>query len=140
MKTQCPHCGVYYQDIPQEYVDEIVLCDKCKNEFKIEDIDAPPPPTSPLRTPPRMSVSDLTRAPKQAPRCFKQTHPNHPPAKPSFTLSGFLSAAGWVFVLFAVACCVMGFVEKQDTSQGFLFWLLVAIISFVLAKVTKDKI
>jgi membrane protein DedA with SNARE-associated domain len=60
--------------------------------------------------------------------------------KKQFTLSGFMSAVGWTFVVLAVACCVMGFVEKQDTSSSFLYLLAIAVICFVLAKVTKDKI
>lgn len=35
MKTECPHCGQFYEVDP-EYVDEIVECTSCGQEFVVE--------------------------------------------------------------------------------------------------------
>ena len=35
MKTECPHCGQHYE-VDQEYVDQIVECISCHQEFVVE--------------------------------------------------------------------------------------------------------
>ena len=35
MKTECPHCGQHYE-VDQEYIDQIVECTSCRQEFVVE--------------------------------------------------------------------------------------------------------
>ena len=49
MKTKCPHCGQHYE-VDKEYIDQIVECTSCGQEFVVEiqpeqgNVVAPPPP------------------------------------------------------------------------------------------------
>lgn len=41
MKTECPHCGQHYE-VDQEYVDQIVECISCHQEFVVEVLSEQP--------------------------------------------------------------------------------------------------
>ena len=59
MKTECPHCGQHYE-VDKEYIDQIVECTSCGQEFVVEimsgenipleEVVQPPPAAAPVDT------------------------------------------------------------------------------------------
>ena len=79
MKTECPHCGQHYE-VDKEYIDQIVECTSCGQEFVVEiqpeqgNVVAPPPPEPPVQ--------------EQVAYAQAQTQTNTATTEPQFSSSG----------------------------------------------------
>ena len=131
MKTQCPHCEVYYQDISPELIGQTALCDNCQQEFVIKDIDTPPPPPAKKQTPKRMSVSDYLNSQQSQKTKNKMV----------LTMdSGFFALDKILCVIANIICLIFVIISLLIKSDGFLVisgaiqGVLLIIYAFVLVK------
>ena len=65
MKTECPHCGQHYE-VDEEYIDQIVECVSCGQEFVVEILPEQESITPPSEPPSMQEQTVYTQAESQA--------------------------------------------------------------------------
>ena len=123
MKTQCPHCGSFF-DITASDINQLGECGACGKNFIMHKY------TQTANAPRKLQATSNESNQRNETK-------NIPEKKAAFTLSGFLSILGWLGVVLFVFIGYIGLTRQANVIGSGLLVGLVTLLFFALSKVTK---
>ena len=138
MKTQCPFCNQNY-DVADEFLDKIVECPQCKEEFSVQPLQVtpPPPPPKPITLTPLFTESS-----NKTSATINSIKDNLLDSEEdNFVLDSLKDLKLWYFILTVLIvivlfiCASISYVHNETTVSISCFVLIIPVLGhYFLAK------